>query len=119
MLSVSPVSNVNFRSNSVDLSQPGKYTRTDMQPAFEQEVARPKKRRKFLKTLASLAVIGAGLVALPKIFPNAIKVLSAEEKAGAKLLQKVGHYLAVAGEKIGNYTYKPLMNLFKKGTPAA
>ena len=115
MLSVSPVSSVNFRSSQIDLAAPGKYSNPVSSDQVSVVDGSPKKKsRKFLKTVLGLAAAAAVLVALPKLFPKAIKVLSAEEKEGAKFMQKVAHYLASAGEVMGKYTYEPIANLFKK-----
>ena len=115
MLSVSPVSSVNFRSSQIDLAAPGKYSNpVSPEQSVVAENAPKKKSRKFLKTVLGLVATAAVLVALPKLFPIAIKVLSAEEKEGAKFMQKAAHYLASAGKVIGKYTYEPIAKLFKK-----
>lgn len=123
MFSVSPVSNVHFGEN-IDFGQPGRYTKTQV-PEVSQPVQTtvnngeaPKKSHKklnrFLKTVFGLAVVAAAVVALPKMFPAAIKALPKTSLENANLWQKAGHYTAVVADFIANYTYKPILDLFKK-----
>lgn len=119
-MSISPVSGVSFRANEVDtaslLERPGKYSIPD---AGKDEFVVPeggKKKsslgKKLLKTLAAAAVVAAGLVALKKF--NVVKILNPEAMKDAKILPKIGHYIAKAGEAIAKYTYEPIVALFNK-----
>lgn len=115
------VSNVRFcgEANAADvLGRAGKFSNGAAAPEAASVTAEqaPKKKKsyKFLKTVAALVVVAGALAALPKIFPNAIKTIEKDAMKDAKFMQKVGHYLAVAGEGIAKYTYKPLVNLFSK-----
>lgn len=116
---VSPISSVRFcgEQNNVSsiLERPGKFS--SPVPKAEQAPVEEKKSsgtgKKVVGTLATLAVVAATLVALPKVFPNAIKALSQADKEAATLMQKVGHYVATAGEAIAKYTYEPVVKLFK------
>ena len=71
----------------------------------------PKKStgKKVMKWVLGLATVAAAVVALPKLFPNAIKVL--ENLEGAKFGQKIGHYIAKAGDAI----WSPIAKIFSKG----
>lgn len=122
--SISP--NVRFGNSAGTqniLERPGKYSGQPQQPEVSPEAAGEKKSsgsgKKVLGTIATLAVIAGVLVALPKVFPNAIKALSKEDLANAKIMQKAGHYLAKTGETIAKYTYEPVANLVKKWTKKA
>ncbi|MBD5403195.1 hypothetical protein HDR58_10445 [bacterium] len=119
MLSVNPMSSVNFRGG-IDLAKPGRFTRPDTAQDQNITAAQPtkKKKSKVLPTILGLATIAAALIALPKLLPNAIKSLPKENLANAGILEKAGHYTAVAGEFLAKYTIDPLMNLFK-GSKAA
>lgn len=122
-MSVNSVSSVRFCAAAQApatnvLERPGKFSKPADQSATQpatQDVAKEEKSgacKKILTTVAGLLVVAAALVALPKFFPNAIKVLSAEEKDGAKWTQKIGHYVALAGSTIAKYTYEPIVKLF-------
>ncbi len=124
-MSISPVSGVSFRANEVDttnlLERPGKYS---LPEAAKDEFLAPegeKKKsswgKKLLKTLGVAAVIAAGLVALKKF--DVVKILNPEALKEAKFLQKLGHYVAKAGDVIAKYTYEPLIALFKKAPKVA
>ncbi len=122
------VSNVRFcgETNTADvLGRAGKFSNgaaAPEAPAITAEQApKKKKSHKFLKTIVTLAVVAGALSALPKVFPNAIKTIEKDAMKDAKFMQKAGHYLATVGEGIAKYTYKPIMNLFKrdKGETAA
>lgn len=128
---VNSISNVRF-CGDVDsiLSRPGKYsaaatneTKAPAQNAASATAEEPEKKsgagKKVIGTVATLAVIAAALVALPKVFPNAIKSLGQAELKDAKWGQKIGHYLAETGKAIGKYTYEPIVNLFSKNKKAA
>lgn len=96
------------------LGRPGKFANAN--PSAEApaaEKAPKKKSHKLLKTIVGLAVVAGALVALPKAFPNAIKVLGEDAMKNATFTQKAGHYLATVGEAIGKYTYEPIAKLFK------
>lgn len=116
---VNPVAMSNVRfcggTDGADiLSRPGKFANaTPSAEAPVAEKAPKKKSHALLKTIVGLAVIAGALVALPKAFPNAIKVLGDEAMKNATWKQKVGHYLAIVGEGIGKYTYEPIAKLFK------
>lgn len=119
---VSPVSNVRFcgEADAANiLGRPGKYSASDAAQSNSSAAApadgTPKKKsHKLLKTVIGLIVAAGVLAALPKVFPNAIKALDAETLKNATKGQKVGHYFAKIGEGIAKYTYKPILNLFKK-----
>lgn len=114
------VSNVRFcgEANAADvLGRAGKFSNGAAAPeaaATTEQAPKKKKSHKFLKTVVTLAVVAGALAALPKVFPNAIKTIEKDAMKDAKFLQKVGHYLAKVGEGIAKYTYKPIVNLFKK-----
>ena len=116
---VSPISSVRFcgEQNNVSsiLERPGKFSspvsKAEQAPVEEKKSSGTGK--KVVGTLATLAVVAATLAALPKVFPNAIKTLSQADKEAATLMQKVGHYVATAGEAIAKYTYEPVVKLFK------
>lgn len=116
---VNPVamSNVRFCGGTEGadiLGRPGKFANaTQSADAPTAEKAPKKKSHAFLKTIVGVAVVAAALVALPKAFPNAIKVLGEDAMKNATFTQKAGHYLAKAGEAIGKYTYEPIAKLFK------
>ena len=97
------------------LSRPGKYANTEASADAPKTDKAPAKKKShgFLKTVAGLVVVAAALVALPKVFPNAIKVLGEDTMKNASWKQKAGHYLAKVGEGIGKYTYEPIAKLFK------
>lgn len=127
---VSPISSVRFcgdaDSTASILERPGKYSNPNPQATAPAAEATEEKRssgtgKKVVGTIVTLAVIAAALAALPKVLPNAIKVLSKEELAAKPgFMKKVGHYLAKTGEAIAKYTYEPIVKLFKgkKSTPA-
>lgn len=127
-MAVNSISSVNFcAANNVNtassmLERPGKFAKPTT-PTAAPEANEEKKSgvgKKVAGTIVGLAVVAAALVALPKVFPNAIKVLSKDELTNAKFMQKVGHYTAKVGEAIGKYTYEPIAKLFsKKGAEAA
>lgn len=116
---LSPVSNFSSRVRFGEGVQANPLERAGAfakQPAAETAVSAENKAEKksggnkVLKSVGGLALIAAGLVGLHKF--GAVKVL--ESKEGASLMQKVGHYLAVAGEFIGKYTYDPVAKLCTK-----
>ncbi len=128
---VNSISGVRF-CGDVDsiLSRPGKFSN----PAGANETKAPAQAptqaggeekkssgagKKVVGTVVTLAVIAAALVALPKVFPNAIKALSEAELKDAKWTQKIGHYVAEVGNAIGKYTYEPIAKLFSKNKGAA
>lgn len=132
---VNSISGVRF-CGDVDsiLSRPGKFSN----PAGANETKAPSQSpaqapaqaageekkssgagKKVAGTIVTLAVIAAALVALPKVFPNAIKALSEAELKDAKWTQKIGHYVAEVGNAIGKYTYEPIAKLFSKNKGAA
>ena len=116
--SVSPVS---FRSNTVaaapqdPISRPGRFTTVDTAP----KAASPKKKGGFWKglaiTVASLAVVAGALVAGVKTG----KLNKVEDLANAKFMQKVGHYLAEAGNWVDTKMWQPIVKLFNKKDAAA
>lgn len=117
---VSPISNVRFCGEAAAsniLERDGAYARPKTETSAASTgapVEEKKSGHKFLKTIAGLVVAAAALVALPKIFPNAVKVLSkAELEAKPGFMKKIGHYVAKTGETIGKYTYEPIVKLFK------
>ena len=121
---VNPISSVRFcgdvSSSASILERPGKFSNPAPQSETVNKPAAPEEKkssgtgRKVVGTVATLAVIAAALVALPKIFPNAIKTLTKAELAEKPgFMKKAGHYLATIGEAIGKYTYEPIANLFK------
>lgn len=121
MTMVNSVSNIRFCGGAEManlLSRPGKYSSGETQTyaAAEAPAATAAKKKSggklFLKTIIGLAVIAAGLVALPKLFPKAIKTLESEALKNAKFKEKLGHYLAKTGDFIGKYTYEPIAKLF-------
>jgi len=61
----------------------------------------------------TLPMLSCKLAALPKMFKGSIKVLEGDALTDATKLQKVGHYLAKVGEAISDYTYRPILKLFK------
>ncbi len=121
MLSVSPVSNnaVHFRAEGTQnvLEREGAFAKPKADqaamPAADTAEKKSGSGKKVLGTIVGLVAVAAALVALPKLFPNAIKVLSEADMKNAKFMQKVGHYTAKVGEFIGKYTYEPIANLFK------
>ncbi len=112
--SVSPVS---FRSTQAatapqdPFSRPGKFT---MPEAAAPEV-KPKKKGKFFKKLAIglgvAAAVAAGLIVGVKTG----KLSQVQDLTNAKFMQKVGHYLAVAGEWLNTKAWQPIVKLFNKG----
>ncbi len=113
---LSPVSSVRFCANQAPasavnpLERPGAFTKPQ-----EQEAPAKKKSgvgKKILKTVGALAVVAAALVGLQK--GGVVKVLDPAAKATAGFMQKVGHYVATAGEFLGKYSYDLVANLFKK-----
>jgi len=128
---LSPVSAVRFCANeqptasvAAQSAAPAKESNTSMlerEGAFakpktdapEQDQVKKKSSvgKKILKTVAGLAAVAAGLVLLQKT--NVVKVLSDAAKANAGLMEKAGHYLAVAGEAIAKYTCDPIIKMFK------
>lgn len=132
MLSVNPVSNnvIRFRgteaASSSVLERNGAFSKPSadanvsaQMPAVEGEEKKSGTGKKVLGATLGLVAVAAALVALPKVFPNAIKELSKAELKDAKFMTKVGHYFATAGNAIGKYTYEPIVNLFKGKGKAA
>lgn len=120
MLSVSPISSVHFGEGPIALDRAGAFSKPNANntaaPAQQPQPEEKKSStgKKVLGTVAGLVVVAAALAALPKIFPNAIKKLGAEELAAKPgFMKKIGHYVAVAGEAIAKYTYEPIVKLFK------
>lgn len=120
---VNPMSSVSFRATTDAtsiLERPGKYSNPapEQQQTATQAAGEQKKSsgtgKKVFGTVATLVVIAGVLAALPKVFPKAIKSLSKEELANAKIMEKVGHYFAKTGETIAKYTYEPVVNLINK-----
>lgn len=124
---LSPVSNVSSRvrfgeaAQANPLERQGAYAKPAEQTAAPAQETAAKKSggKKVLAAVGGLALIAAGLVGLYKF--GAVKVLESTE--GAKLMQKVGHYVAKAGEFISKYTYDPVAKLctkiFKGGKAAS
>lgn len=128
MLSVSPVSNnvVRFRGNETAgasiLERDGAFSKPKTEGTAAQaqmaggdsvEEKKSGSGKKVLGAVVGLVAVAAALVALPKVFPNAIKVLSEVEMKDAGWGKKIGHYFAKTGEAIAKYTYDPIVNLFK------
>lgn len=118
---VNSISSVRFCGDADSiLSRPGKFSNPAQQtenPTTTQEAEKKTSGstgKKVVGTIATLAVLAAALVALPKIFPNAIKTLGDDALKNAKWTEKIGHYLAKTGEAIGKYTYEPIVKLFSK-----
>ena len=116
MSMVNSISSVRFCGDTTAsvLSRPGKFAGAEGQynTTATEPADKPKKSggKKFLKFLATVAVIAGALAALPKIFPKAIKTLDGEALKNAKTMEKIGHYVATAGEAI----CKPFTKLFAK-----
>lgn len=113
---VNPVSNVRFCANVATpnvnpLEREGAFARpkTEVTPEATKKSSGGKK---FLKFLAGAAVAAIALATLNKT--GAVKVL--ETLDGATMMQKVGHYVAKAGEYVLKYTWEPLSKLFAKKT---
>lgn len=110
---ISPVSNVSF--TAVDFARPGKYSQQDI-PESVQAPAESKGKKAgkiILTTAAILAAVAAIVTGLTK----GGVVSKLETLEGAKFLDKLKHYTAVAGDTIAKYTYEPIVALFKgKGT---
>ena len=112
--SVSPVS---FRSATAaavaqdPFSRPGKFTMPDAMPPAQP----PKKKGKFFKKLliglGVAAAVAAGLIAGVR----SGKLNKVQDLANAGNMQKIGHYLAVAGEWLNNKAWQPIVKLFNKG----
>lgn len=127
---VSPISSVRFcgdvgGTSASILERPGKFSKPAAQADTANNTSAPEEKKssgtgkKIAGTIATLAVVAAALVALPKVFPNAIKVLNETELASKPgFMKKVGHYLAKTGETIGKWTYEPIVNLFSKNKKA-
>ena len=116
---VSPISSVRFcgEAKVLDLAREGAHAK-QAAPVPEAEKQKSGTGKKVLNTVIGLVVAAGVLAALPKVFPKAIKTLDAETLKDAKFMNKIGHYLAKAGEFIGKYTYKPIVRLFKKSPKA-
>ena len=127
MLSVSPISSVHFGEGPIALDRAGAFSKPNANntaaPAQQPQPEEKKSStgKKVAGTIIGLAALAAVLVALPKVFPKAIKELSKEElKAKPGFMKTVGHYVAVTGNFIGKYTYEPIAKLFKgKKAPKA
>lgn len=113
---ISSVSSVSFKANApVDpISRPGAYAKPNSVPADSA----PKKKGKFLKalaaTVAAAVVVAGGLVYGAKTG----KLKTVENLADAKLLEKVGHYLSVAGKAIDEKVWQPIVKAVEKLKPA-
>lgn len=114
---ISSVSSVSFKANApVDpISRPGAYTKPESAPAN----AAPKKKGKFLKTLAATVaaavVVAGGLVYGAK---NGKWFKQVENLADAKFMDKAKHYLAVAGNAIDEKVWTPIVEAVQKLKPA-
>ena len=111
---VSPVSAVNFRGTTAGVSpleREGMYSKPSTEAPVEAPVKKSGKGKKVLKTVGTLAVVAAALVGLNKF--GVTKVLESGALKDAKLMEKVGHYVGKAGEKIAQYTIDPLMKMIK------
>ena len=130
MLAVNPISSVRFGDGPANiLEREGAFSKPKTEANASNNAASPasvnndagkaeKKSstgKKVAGTIIGLAALAAVLVALPKVFPKAIKELSKEElKAKPGFMKTVGHYVAVTGNFIGKYTYEPIAKLFKR-----
>jgi len=123
---VSPVSSVRFCANEapkVDLAREGAHSKNaaaataanpaSAAPVSDEAAKKSGTGKKVLKAVIGLAVVAGVLAALPKMFKGSIKVLEGDALTDATKLQKVGHYLAKVGEAISDYTYRPILKLFK------
>lgn len=121
---ISPVSNYNFQSKvsfkgeSDDfLQRPGKYS-NPAAPA-EQEVPVKKEShtgRNIGLSIAGIVAIAAALAGLTR--GNILKMIPADKMEKAGIMEKVGHYLAKAGDFIAKYTYELIPGLAKKAENA-
>lgn len=110
-MSVGPVSMVNFRGNEM-LERPGKYSNKAPQEVPQQ----PEKKKMSVgkKVLVGTCFAVAAAMALVGLKDmNVVKKLSQEALKDAKIIDKVSHYLAVAGEFISKHTLDKIMPLFK------
>ncbi len=114
---IGSVSSVSFKANAPmdPISRPGAYTRPDSAPVN----AAPKKKGKFLKalaaTVAAAVVVAGGLVYGAK---NGKWFKQVDNLADAKMMEKAKHYLAVAGNKIDEKVWTPLVLAVEKLKPA-
>ncbi len=106
---INPVSSVSFRSSAVGatavqdpFARPGKFTMPESAPVT------PKKKGKFWKGLAigvgAALAVSAALIAGVKTG----KLNKVADLSNAKLMQKAGHYLAVAGEWLDSKAWQPI-----------
>lgn len=123
MLAVNPISSVRFGEGSVALDREGAFAKpkaenSAMQQPVQDEVKKSGTAKKIVGTILGLAAVAGALAALPKVCPNAIRVLSKDELAAKPGFAKtLGHYVAVIGNKIAEYTYEPIVKLFKGKKP--
>ncbi|MBE7709923.1 MAG: hypothetical protein E7Z93_05705 [Cyanobacteria bacterium SIG32] len=110
--SVSPVS---FRSATAaasaaqdPFSRPGKFT---MPEAAAPEAA-PKKKGKFLKKLAIGVGVAAAVAAGLIVGVRTGKLNQVQDLANAGIMQKAGHYLAVAGDWLNTKAWQPVAKFF-------
>lgn len=128
---VNSISSVRFcgetaaSGSSSILERPGKYSSSASASTQEAPAAPAQEEkkssgtgRKIAGAVVTLAVIAAALAATPKIFPK-LKLDEAQLAQKPGFMKKVGHYIALAGEKIARYTYEPIVNLFKRGKAEA
>lgn len=115
---VSPVSAVNFRGTTAGVSpleREGAYSKPSTEVPVADPVKKSGKGKKVLKAVGALALVAAVLVGLNKF--GVTKVLESGALKEAGIMQKLGHYVGVAGEAIAKYTIDPLMKLFKGKSP--
>lgn len=119
---INSVSSVSFKANPAPSMQdiinaPGRYVRQDILPRDEVKV---KDERKIIKTIvglvaAGIAVAGTLLLGAKKGW---FKVLDETALGNAKFTEKVGHYLAKAGDFLDTKVWQKMTGLFNKAEKA-
>ena len=101
------------------INAPGKFTRPEASAPKVQDA--PKKKHGFLKTLAGLvaAAVVVGGALLLGVKKGGLKVLDDVALKDAKFKQKVGHYLAKAGDWVDTKIWQRLTGAGKKAAEAA
>lgn len=111
---LSPVSAVNFRGTTTNVSpleREGAFAKTPAEAPATAPVKKSGKGKKVLKAVGALAAVAAVLVGLNKF--GVTKVLESGALKDAGFMKKVGHYVGKAGEAIAKYTIDPIVALCK------